>query len=123
MPICFQKTTGFFGFFYKDCTFYTKNLVFATKDAQSIVKIRFLVTFFTFLSVIRQNLEYNLRILANFRVKTQKSMILPVHFQKTSFFFFFFLNIILFTLKIYFFTTIDAQSVVKISFLLTCLHF
>ena len=122
MPICFQKTTVFFGFFNKDCTFYTKNLVFATKDAQSIVKIRFLVTFFTFLSVIRQNLEYNLRILANFRVKTQKSMILPVHFKKTSFFYFL-KNIILFTLKIYFFTTIDAQSVVKISFLLTCLHF
>ena len=86
MPICFQKTTAFFfGFFNKDCTFYTKNLVFATKDAQSIVKIRFLVTYFTFLSVIRQNFEYNLRILANFRVKTQTSMILPVHFQKTSF--------------------------------------
>ena len=43
------------------------------KDAQSIVKIRFLVTFLYFLSVIRQNFEYNLRILANFRVKTQKS--------------------------------------------------
>ena len=123
MPICFKKKTVFFGFFNKDCTFYTKNLVFATKDAQSIVKIRFLVTFFTFLSVIRQNLEYNLRILANFRVKTQKSMILPVHFQKTSFFLDFLKNIILFTLKIYFFTTIDAQSVVKISFLVTCLHF
>ena len=109
-------------FLNKDCTFYTKNLVFATKDAQSIVKIRFLVTFFTFLSVIRQNLEYNLRILANFRVKTQKSMILPVHFQKTRFFYSL-KNIILFTLKIYFFTTIDAQSVVKINFLLTCLHF
>ena len=53
----------------KDGTFYTKNLVFATNDAQSIVKIRFLVTFFTFLSVIRQNFEYNLRILANFRKK------------------------------------------------------
>ena len=53
LPICFQKTTVFFGFFNKDCTFYTKNLVFATKDAQSIVKIKFLVTFFTFLSVIR----------------------------------------------------------------------
>ena len=30
------------------------------EDAQSIVKIRFLVTFFTFVSVIRQNFEYNL---------------------------------------------------------------
>ena len=58
------------------------------KDAQSIVKIRFLVTFFTFLSVIRQNFEYNLRILANFCVKTQKSMISNVHFQKTTFLFF-----------------------------------
>ena len=64
----------FFGFFNKDCTFYTKNLVFATKDAQSIVKIRFLVIFFTFLSVIRQNFEYNLRILANSRIKTRTSM-------------------------------------------------
>ena len=123
LPICFQKTTVFFGFFNQDCTFYTKNLVFATKDAQSIVKISFLVTFFTFLSVIRQNFEFNLRILPNFRVKTQKSMILPVHFQKTSFFLDFLKNIILFILKIYFFTTIDAQSVVKISFLVTCLHF
>ena len=57
----------------------------ATKDAQSIVKIRF----FTFLSVIRQNFEYNLRILANFSVKTQKYMISNVHFRKTSFFLFF----------------------------------
>ena len=85
MPICFQKTS-FLSIFNKDCTFYTKTLVLATKDAQSIVKIRFLVTFFTFLSVIRQNFEYNLRILANFRVKTQKYMISNVHFQKTSFF-------------------------------------
>ena len=58
-------------------------------DAQSIVKIKFLVTFFTFLSVIHQNFEHNLRILANFCVKTQKSMISNVHFQKTSFFFIF----------------------------------
>ena len=92
------------------------------KDAQSIVKIRFLVTFFTFLSVIRQNFEYNLRNLANFRIKTQTSMISPVLFQKTSFFLDFLKNI-LFTLKIYFFTTNDAQSIVKISFFVTCLHF
>ena len=91
-------------------------------DAQSIVKIKFLVTFFTFLSVIHQNFEHNLRILANFCRKTQKSMISNVHFQKTSFFYFL-KNIILFKLKIYFFTMKDAQSVVKISFLVTCLHF
>ena len=59
------------------------------KDAQSIVKIRFLVTFFTFLSVIRQNFEYNLRNIANFRIKTQTSMILPVLFKKLFFFGFF----------------------------------
>ena len=52
---------------------------------------------FTFLSVIRQNFEYNLGILAYFCVKTQKSMISNVHFQKTSL-----KKIILFTLKIYF---------------------
>ena len=85
----FSKNNCFFAFFNKDFTFYTKNLVFATKDAQSIVKISFLVTFFTFLSLIRQKFEYNLRILANFRVKTQKSRILLVHFQKTSFFWIF----------------------------------
>ena len=51
----------------------------------------------TFLSVIRQNFEYNLGILAYFCVKTQKSMISNVHFQKTSL-----KKIILFTLKIYF---------------------
>ena len=50
-------------------------------------------------------------------------MITTLHFQRTSFFLDFFLKIILFTLKIYFFTTKDAQSVVKISFLVTCLHF
>ena len=40
----FKKNSVFFGFFNKDYTFYTKNLFFTTKDAQSIVKIRFLVT-------------------------------------------------------------------------------
>ena len=63
----------FFGFFNKDYTFYTKNLFFTTKDAQSFVKISFFSNMFIFLSVIRQNFEYNLRIFANFHVKTQKS--------------------------------------------------
>ena len=112
----------FFSIFNKDCTFYTKNLVFATKDAQSIVKIRFLVTCFTFLSVIRQNCEYNLRILANFCVKTQKSMISNVLFQKPSFFYFLKKHYTFYT-KNLFFTTKDAQNVVKISCLVTSLHF
>ena len=33
-------------------------------------KNQFFINMFTLLSVIRQNLEYNLRILAYFRVKT-----------------------------------------------------
>ena len=61
---------------------------------------------FTFLSVIRQNFEYGLRILANFRVKIQKSMDFAHTFSKNySFFFcfFFLIKIVLFTLRIYFF--------------------
>ena len=59
---------------------------------------------FTFVSVIRHNFEYNLIILANFRVKTQKSMDFACMFSKNSFFFFLDLlkKIIFFTLKIYF---------------------
>ena len=37
---------------------------------------------FTFLSVIRQNFKYNLRILANFRVNTQKSTEFAFAFSK-----------------------------------------
>ena len=46
----FQKPTVyyFFGFFNKDYTFCIKNLFFTTKDAQSIAKIRILVTFLYF---------------------------------------------------------------------------
>ena len=59
---------------------------------------------FTFLSVIRQNFEYNLKILANFRVKTQKSTDFAHTFSKNYSFFFldFLIKIILFTLKIFF---------------------
>ena len=57
------------------------------KEAQSFVKISFFSHSFTFLSVISQNFEYSLRILANFRVKTHLR-ISPVYFQKTTIFFF-----------------------------------
>ena len=60
---------------------------------------------FTFVSVIPQNFEYNLRILANFRVKTQKSMDFACTFSKGYSFFWggdFLKKIIFFTLKIYF---------------------
>ena len=75
MPIHFQKTTGFFIFFNKHFTFYTKNLFIRPKNCvQSIFynerckefrKNQFFSNIFTFLSVIRQNFEDNLRILAN----------------------------------------------------------
>ena len=45
---------------------------------------------FTFLSVIRQNFEYNLRILANFRVKTKKSTDFAHTFSKNYSFFWIF---------------------------------
>ena len=79
---------------------------------------------FTFLSVIRQNFEYSLRILANFRVKIQNLWISPIPFQKTTAFFLFFFNkdYTLYT-KNLFFTMKDTQSFVKIRFLVTFLHF
>ena len=72
------------------------------KDVQSLVKISFFSNIFTFLSIICQNFEYNLRTLANFGVKTQNLRILPIPFKKLQFFFYFLINIILFALKIYF---------------------
>ena len=68
-----KKCTFFFGFFNKDYTFYTKNLFFYNERYPKFRKNQFFSNFFTFLSAIRQNFEYNLRILANFGVKTQKS--------------------------------------------------
>ena len=79
---------------------------------------------FTFLSVIRQNFEYNLRILANFRVKTKKSTDFAHTFSKSyRFFFGFFNKDYTFYTKNLFFITKDAQSFVKISFLVTFLDF
>ena len=68
---------------------------------------------FTFGSVIRQNFEYNLRILANFRVKTQKSMDFACTFSKSYSFLGgdFLKKIIFFTLKIYFL----QQKMLKVS--------
>ena len=78
---------------------------------------------FTFLSEIRQNFEHNLRILANFGVKTQRSKDFAYTFSKNyseirqnfehnlrilanfgvkTFFLHFLIKIILFILKIYF---------------------
>ena len=92
---------------------------------------------FTFLSVIRQNLEDNLRILANFGKFSRKNSKIygfrPYIFKKLQGILFFLINIILFTLKIYsvgpkiafkaFFTTKNTKSFLKINFLETFLHF
>ena len=79
---------------------------------------------FTFFSVIREKFEYNLRIIANFSVKTQKSADFAYTFSKKTTFFGGFFNKYhsVFT-KNLFSTTKDAQNFVKISGLLTCLHF
>ena len=143
----FSKNYSFFFFFFvffnKDYTFYTKNLFIRPKNCvQSILynerckkfrKNKFFSNIFTFLSVIRQNFEYNLRILANFGKFSRKNLwISPIRFQVTSGFFSL-INIILFTLKIYSFSpkisfkafcrTKEAKSFVKINFLATFLHF
>ena len=117
----FSENYSFFGFFKQDYTFYTKNLFFTMKDAQSFVKISYLLTCLYFLSVICQNFEYNLRILANFGVKTQKSMEFTHTFSKS--YVFFFNKDYTFYTKILFFTMKDAQSIRKIWFLVTFLQF
>ena len=102
----FSKNYIFFLEFLSKIILFTLKIYFFTmKDAQSFVKISYLVTCSYLLSVIWQNLEYNLRILANFGVKTQKSTDFTHTFSKNYSFFFldFLIKIILFTLKIYFF--------------------
>ena len=98
----FSKTTGFFIFFNKDYTFYTKKLFIRPKNCvQSILynerckefrKNQFFCNIFTFLSVIRLNFEDNLRILASFRKFSRKNSKIygfrPYVFKKLVFFFF-----------------------------------
>ena len=88
-----------------------------------VIKNQFFSNIFTFLSVIRQTFEYNLRIFANFRVKTQKSTGSAHTFSKKYFFFGSFNKDYTFYIKNLFFTTKDAQSSVKIRFLVIFLHF
>ena len=87
-----------------------------TKDAKSFVKNPFFSNIFTFLSVIRQNFEDNLRILANFGTfSRQNSKIYgfrPYVFKKLQFFtlkiysfFFFFFFFLHFLIKIIVFYT------------------
>ena len=111
---------------------------FTTKDAE-FRKNQFLSNIFTFLSVIRQNFEYNLRFLANFGKFSRKNSKIygfrPYVFKKLQvvFFLYFLIKIIHSTLNIYSFspkiafkafcTTKDGKSFVKINFLVTSLHF
>ena len=143
----FSKNYRVFIFFNKHYTFYTKNLFIRPKNCvQRILynerckefrKNQFFSNIFTFLSVICQNFEDNLRILGNFGKFSRKNSKIygfcPYIFKKLQGFLFFLINIILFTLKIYSFgpkiafklfcTTKDAKSFVKINFLVTSLHF
>ena len=106
-PYVFKKLqVFFFVFFNKDYTFYTKNLFIRPKNrVQSILynerckefrKIQFFSNIFTFLSVMRQNFEDNLRILANFGIFSRKNskfyIFRPYIFKKLVFLYFFFFN-------------------------------
>ena len=100
-PYVFKKLQFCFVFFNKDYTFYTINLFIRPKNCvQSIFynerckmfrKNQFFSNIFTILSVIRQNFEYNLRILANFgKFSSKNSKIYgfrPYVFKKLKFFF------------------------------------
>ena len=99
-PYIFKKLQGFFIFFNKHYTFYTKNLFIRPKNCvQSILykerckkfrKNQFFSNIFTFLSVTRQNFECNLRILANFGKFSRKNSKIygyrPYVFKKLHFF-------------------------------------
>ena len=115
LPICFKKTTvAFFVFFNKDYNFYTKNqfirpqncvqIIFYNETCQEFRKNQFFSNIFTFLSVICQNFEDNLRILANFGKFSRKSSKIygfrPYVLKKLQFFFWCFLiKIIVFYTK------------------------
>ena len=104
-------------FFNIDYTFYTINLFVRPKNCVQIIfyndrckkfcKNQFFSNIFTFLSVIRQNFEDNLRILANFGKFSRKNSkiygLRPYLFKKVVFFLYILMKIIFFTLKIYLF--------------------
>ena len=102
----FSKPTVFFLYFLIIILFYTKNLFIRPKNCVQIIfynekckkfrKNPFFSNIFTFLNVIRQNFEYNLRYLANFGKFSRKNSKIygfrPYVFKKLQFFFFFFFN-------------------------------
>ena len=115
-PYVFKKLQVFV-FFNKDYTSYTKNLFIRPKNCfQSILykeryknfcKNQFFINIFTFLSVTLQNLEDNLRILANFGKFSRKNSEIygfrTYILKKPCFFLYILMKIIFFTIKIYLF--------------------
>ena len=93
-------------FFNKDYNFYNKNqfirpkncvqIIFYNETCKEFRKNQFFSNIFTFLSVIRQNFEDNLRILANFGKFSHKNSKIygfrPFVFKKLQFSFFVFFN-------------------------------
>ena len=147
-PYVFKKLVSFLVFFNKDYAIYTKNLFIRPKNCfQSILykerykkfcKNQFFSNIFTFLSVTLQNLEDNLRILANFGKFSRKNSEIygfcPYVLKKPCGFLFVYFNedYIFYNKNLFiqpkigfkaFFTTKDAKSFVKINFLVTFLHY
>ena len=104
-PYVFKKLQFFFWYFLiKIIVFYTKNLFIRPKNCIQIIfynekyktfrKNQFFSNVFTFLSVILQNFEDNLRILANFGKFSRKNSKIygfrPYVFKKLQFFFVFY---------------------------------
>ena len=136
----------FFVFFNKDYTFYTKNLFIKPKNCvQSFLynerckkfrKNQFFSNIFTFLSVTRQNFEYNSRILANFGKFSRKNSKIygfrPYVFKKIHFFVFFTKDYTLYTINLFIrpkncvqrnFYNERCKEFRKNHFLVTFLHF
>ena len=137
----------FLYFLIKIILFYTKNLFIRPKNCVQIIfynekykkfrKNPFFSNILTFLSVIRQNFEDNLRILANFGKFSRKNSKIygfcPYVFKKLQVFYFCFNKDYTFYTKNLFIrpkiafkafcTRKDAKSFVKINFLVTFLHF
>ena len=126
MPIPFQKLQFFFFFldFLIKIILFTLKIYFLQRKTPKYCKNPVFSIIFTFLSVIHRNYVHNLRIFANFRVKTKKSTDFAYSFSKNyRFFLRFFNKDYTFYTKDLFFTTKDAQNFVKISGLVTYLHF
>ena len=89
-------------FLIKIILFTLKIYFFYSERCPKFCKNQFFSNIFPFLSVILQYLEYTLKLLANFRIKTQKSTDSANTFsKKLQFWGDFLIKIILFTLTIY----------------------